>query len=35
MFGMSYGIRKGQEDVAHELKGILNILASTLKKEKV
>jgi hypothetical protein len=25
---MSYGIRKGLEDVAHELKGIRNILAS-------
>jgi hypothetical protein len=28
MVGMSYGIRKGLEDVAHELKGIRNILAS-------
>lgn len=28
MVGMAYGIRKGLEDVAHELKGIRNILAS-------
>jgi hypothetical protein len=28
MVEMSYGIRKGLEDVAHELKGIRNILAS-------